>query len=74
MKTLQGFRTIIFNGTALLTAWLADLNIELPEEQKTAISVTFIAIINIILRLITKTPIGKKEAAEPLKNKAIKNN
>ena len=60
MKTLQGFRTIIFNLTALLTAWLADLNIELPEDNKTAIGVTVIAIINIILRLITKNPSRQK--------------
>ncbi|WP_342270596.1 hypothetical protein [Rickettsia endosymbiont of Orchestes rusci] len=74
MKTLQGFRTIIFNSVALLTAWLARFDIDIPEDHQTAMGITLISIINIILRLLTKTPIGKKEALEPLKNKVIKNN
>lgn len=71
MKTLQGFRTLIFNTIAILTAWLAERGIDLPEEHQSAILVTIIAIINIILRLVTKTPVGKKEE-EVIKTKVIK--
>ena len=74
MKTLQGFRTIIFNSAALLTAWFARFDIELPEEHQTAIGITIIALINIILRLFTKTPVGMKEEPAPIKNKIIRNN
>ncbi len=72
MKKLQGFRTIIFNLVTILTTWLADLNIELSEEHQTAMSVTVIAIINIILRFITKTPISKNEETKQIKAKIIK--
>ncbi|MCC8483816.1 MAG: hypothetical protein LN561_04650 [Rickettsia endosymbiont of Labidopullus appendiculatus] len=72
MQKLQGFRTIIFNLITILTAWLADFNIELSEEHQTAMSVTIIAIINIILRFITKTPIRKNEETNQIKVKIIK--
>ncbi len=62
MYLLQGFKTITFNIVAISATWLAtEHGIDLPEEHQTAISVTIISVINIVLRLITKTSIGKKD-------------
>lgn len=61
MKILQGCKTITFNIVAIAAGWLAtEYGIVLPEEHQTAISVTIISLVNIALRLITKTPIGRK--------------
>jgi hypothetical protein len=62
MKILQGRKTITFNIVAIAASWLATRHgIDLPEEHQTAISITIISLVNIALRLITKTPIGKKD-------------
>ncbi len=59
-KELSGFKTVIFNLVALLAAWLATkYGIEVSEEQQTAIAVTIVCVINIILRTFTKTRIFK---------------
>ena len=56
MQKLSGYKTIIFNLVAIGASWLTtSYGIELPEEHQTAISVTIISIINIGLRLMTKT-------------------
>jgi hypothetical protein len=61
MKILQGCKTITFNIVAIAAGWLsAKYNIDLPVEDQTAISITIISLVNIALRLVTKTPIGKK--------------
>ena len=62
MKYLQGFRTIIFNVVTILAAWLTvNYDIELTEEHQLAITTTIISIGNIALRLVTKTPVGRKD-------------
>jgi len=62
MNILQGFRTIIFNGVAIVATWLAvNYEIELSQDHQAAITTTIIAVINIALRIITKTPVGKKK-------------
>ena len=61
MKILQGFRTIIFNITATIATWLgATHGIDIPDEHQAAIATTIIAIVNILLRLITRTPVFKR--------------
>jgi hypothetical protein len=72
MQDLQGFRTIIFNIVAIAAAWLTKFVIDLPQEHQNSLGITIIAIINIILRLIIKTPVGKKGEIEPRKTKIIK--
>jgi hypothetical protein len=60
MYLLQGFKTIIFNIVAITATWLAtEHGIDLAEDHQTAISVTIISLVNIGLRSITKTPIGR---------------
>jgi hypothetical protein len=62
MKILQGCKTITFNIVAIAAGWLTtEYGIVLPEEHQTAISITIISLVNIALRLVTKTPIGKKD-------------
>ena len=62
MNILQGFRTIIFNGVAIIATWLGtNHGVELSQEHQTAITTTIIAAVNIGLRMVTKTPIGKKK-------------
>lgn len=62
MKILQGFRTIIFNVTATLGAWLgATYGIELPEEHQAALATTIMAVINILLRIFTESPPFRKD-------------
>lgn len=62
MHIFQGFRTIIFNSLAIVASWLgSNCNLPISEEHLTAITTTLIALVNIGLRVITKTPICKKE-------------
>lgn len=73
MKTLQGFKTIIFNLTAALAAWLgATYEIELPEEHQAALATTIVALGNILLRLFTKSPVFKKNGRKRDKDKVKK--
>ena len=61
MKTLQGFRTLIFNIAAVTISWLAqNFNLPISIEHQEVLGITLIAIGNITLRFFTKTPIGKK--------------
>lgn len=61
MKIPQGCKTITFNIIAIAAGWLsAKYDIDLPVEDQTAISITIISLINIALRLVTKTSIGRK--------------
>jgi hypothetical protein len=61
MKILQGCKTIIFNIVAIAAGWLTtEYGINLTEEHQTAISITIISLVNIALRLVTKTPIGRR--------------
>lgn len=62
MNFLQGFRTIIFNiVTAASSIVGAVYGLEITDEHQMAFCTTIIAAGNIILRLFTKTPIGKKD-------------
>ncbi len=61
MRIFQGFRTIIFNVVTAATSWLGvTYGIEISDEHQMAFCTTSIAIANIALRLITNTPVGKK--------------
>lgn len=63
MRFLQGFRTIIFNVITAAASWIGvTYGIEISEEHQMAFCTTIIAVGNIALRLITTTPIGKKES------------
>ena len=60
MNFLQGFKTIIFNiVTAVSSIIGASYGLEITDEHQMAFCTTIIAVGNIILRLVTKTPIGK---------------
>ena len=62
MKILQGFRTILFNVLVAVSSWLGvNYGIELTEEHQSAVVTTVIAAANIGLRMLTKTPVGKKD-------------
>ena len=62
MLFLQGFRTIIFNIAATFGAWTGvNYGVEITEEHQMAVCTTSIAVVNILLRLLTNTPIGKKD-------------
>jgi len=62
MHFLQGFRTIIFNAIAAISAWIGvTYGIEVTEEHQMAFCTTIIALANIMLRLMTTTPAGKKD-------------
>lgn len=62
MRIFQGFRTIIFNVITAATSWVGvTYGIEISDEHQMAFCTTVIAACNIALRLITTTPIGKKD-------------
>lgn len=61
-EKLTGFRTVIANIVMAGLAWLAtNYGIELSQDEQTAVVVTVVCIVNIILRAITKSPIFKKK-------------
>ena len=62
MNILSGFKTITFNIVAIAATWITtEYGIELSEDHQTAFATTIIALANIGLRVLTKTPIGKKD-------------
>lgn len=67
---LQGFRTIIFNITAAIAPWFGvEFDAEIVSENKTAVTITIITLANILLRIITKTPVGKNDKGKKLNQK-----
>ena len=62
MNFLMGYKTIILNGTALLTYVLAydQLTMLLPFLTPQVVAIIH-TIINIVLRLVTSTPVGSAE-------------
>ena len=59
---LQGFKTILVNLIVILAAWLnTNYGIVLDGSTQAAIAVSALAIINIGLRIITKTAVFKKQ-------------
>jgi hypothetical protein len=59
MNILQGFKTIIFN---IVASWLAsEHGIEVPKDHQTAITITIVSLVNIVLRFLTNTPIGGRK-------------
>ena len=60
---MQGWRTVAANALAIGLAWINSSvgMIELTGEEQAAAVVTLLAIVNIILRAVTKTAIGKAE-------------
>ncbi|BFD46381.1 hypothetical protein [Candidatus Tisiphia endosymbiont of Temnostethus pusillus] len=62
MNILQGFKTIIFNIVAIAASWLAsEHGIEVSEDHQTAITITIVSLVNIVLRFLTNTPIGRRK-------------
>lgn len=62
MNILQGFKTIIFNIVAIAASWLASKHgIEVSEDHQTAITITIVSLVNIVLRFLTNTPIGRRK-------------
>lgn len=59
---LQGYRTLVFNGVALITILINEVfNLQIASNEQEAIATFVLVVGNIILRLKTKTPIGRKE-------------
>ncbi|WP_341755604.1 hypothetical protein [Candidatus Tisiphia endosymbiont of Ptychoptera albimana] len=62
MNILQGFKTITFNIVAIAASWLAsEHGIEVPKDHQTAITITIVSLVNIVLRFLTNTPIGRRK-------------
>jgi hypothetical protein len=57
---VKGWKTIATNAVALVFALLVYFGIELPEPKPEYVA-GFLAIVNIVLRLVTTTPVGRKE-------------
>ena len=55
---LTGYRTIITNVIIVLAAAASVFGIIIPEDEKTAVIAGLIAVANIALRIITRTPVG----------------
>lgn len=58
---LKGWRTIVSNGVAMGVAWLnsAFPIVQLDTQTEAAMVISLMAIMNMILRAITSTPIGE---------------
>lgn len=61
MPNLTGFRTLIVAALALLWAVFDKIGVPVPLDDQEAIATGVLAIIMVILRFVTKTPIGKKD-------------
>ena len=57
---MKGYRTIATNAVILIFAGLAYFGLDIPEPDP-AILAGALAAINIILRFLTRTPVGQKE-------------
>lgn len=60
MKSLEGFRTILVAVLSVAGVVLADYGFDLPVEDQTTIATSVMAVAMIVLRLVTKSPVGKK--------------
>ena len=58
---MKGYRVLIVNVVALGASLLAMNGIEVTADQQGAISTGILALVNIGLRMITTTPVGKSE-------------
>lgn len=59
---MKGYKTIITNVGVALFALLAMFGMEVGVEEQTAITAGILAVVNIVLRVMTTTPVGKKDA------------
>jgi len=63
METLKGWKTVVTNGLLVVAGTLAQFGVVLPEtfaDDVTGATVAVVGLINIFLRAITTSPIGKK--------------
>ena len=60
---MKGWRTLAANGLAAGLAWLnAKFGfIELSGDEQAATVITLLAVVNMILRAVTTTPVGQPE-------------
>ena len=72
LEKIKGYRTVIFNVSIAVLAVLygedvvvAAQNVDISSEETLAVVSTLIAAVNVFLRVITKTPIGKQQPEEP---------
>ena len=59
---MKGYKTIITNVGVALFALLAMFGMEVGVEEQTAITAGILAVVNIVLRVMATTPVGKKGA------------
>jgi len=58
---MKGWKTIIANGMLLLASLLEGFDvINISEADQSTIVLGIVAVVNIVLRLVTTTPVGKK--------------
>lgn len=58
MKRLQGYRTLIANGVAVLASVGLFFGVAIPEDEQSAVILGLTALANIALRFATRTPVG----------------
>ena len=60
---MQGWKTVLANALAIGLAWLNSAVgvVDLTGDEQAAAVVTLLAVVNLILRAVTKTPIGQAE-------------
>ena len=60
---MKGWRTIIANSAALGLAWLNSAFdvVDLSGDEQAAMVVTLLAVVNIVLRAVTTTAVGKAQ-------------
>ena len=55
----KGYKTIVTNVLVLLFALASMLGTDIGADEQTAIIAGVISIVNIVLRMVTTTPVGK---------------
>lgn len=58
---MKGYKTLIVNTVAALVAVGAIFGVVIPQDDSTAVTAGVLAVINIVLRVMTSTPVGKAE-------------
>ena len=60
---LQGWRTLVVMGLGFAAAWLQHKGIVFPASDQAATATTIMAVVGIVMRLLTKGPVGVKTDA-----------
>lgn len=58
---MKGYRTLILTALALVWVILAQVGIDVPADDQASIGAGVIALVSLVLRLVTTTPVGQSE-------------